>query len=63
MGSAKIAAGDVLKFLSKQTYPEKCPLAAGFTNKFLLLNDCNFATPEIVSHYKNLKAIYSQRIP
>jgi hypothetical protein len=25
MGDAKIAAGDVLKFLGKLTYPEKCP--------------------------------------
>jgi hypothetical protein len=24
MGDAKIAAGDVLKFLGKPTYPEKC---------------------------------------
>jgi hypothetical protein len=27
MGVAKIAAGGVLKFLSKWTYPEKCPFA------------------------------------
>jgi hypothetical protein len=39
MGDAKIAAGDVLKFLGKLTYPEKCPFAAGFTNKFSSLND------------------------
>ena len=38
MGNAKIAAGDVPKFLGKLTYPEKCPFAAAFTNKFSLLN-------------------------
>jgi hypothetical protein len=34
--STKIAAGDVLKFLGKLTYPEKYPFAAGFTNKFFI---------------------------
>jgi hypothetical protein len=36
MGVAKIAAGDVLKFLGKLTYPEKCPFAAASTNKFFV---------------------------
>jgi hypothetical protein len=38
MGDAKIAAGGVLKFSGKRTYPEKCHFAAPFTNKFSLLN-------------------------
>jgi hypothetical protein len=36
MGNAKIAAGDVLKFLGRRTYPEKYPFAAASTNKFSL---------------------------
>jgi hypothetical protein len=38
MGDAKIAAGDVPKFLGKLTYPEKCPFAAALTNNFSLPN-------------------------
>jgi hypothetical protein len=39
MGDAKIAAGVVLKFLGKLTYPEKTPFATASTNKFSSLND------------------------
>jgi hypothetical protein len=38
MDAAKIAAGDVLKFLGKLTYPEKTPFATAFANKFSLSN-------------------------
>ena len=38
MGDTKIAAGDVLKFLGKLPCPEKCPFAAGYSNKFSLRN-------------------------
>jgi hypothetical protein len=33
----KIAAGDVLKFLGKLTYPEKVPFDTACTNKFFIV--------------------------
>ena len=42
MDDAKIAAGDVPKFLGKRTYPEKCPFAVTSTNKFSLLSGLAF---------------------
>jgi hypothetical protein len=38
MGIDKTQLGDALKFLGKRTYPEKVPFAAGYSNKFSLLN-------------------------
>ena len=55
MDGAKIAAGDVLKFLGKPTYPEKCPFTAGFMNKFSLPNATkNFLMPTLKSHMRLL---------
>jgi hypothetical protein len=53
--STKIAAGEVLKFLGKRTYSEKCPFDSGFTNKFSLRNATkNFLMSGWTSHVRLL---------
>jgi hypothetical protein len=55
MDNAKIAAGVDLKFLGKRTYPEKCPFAAGYSNKFSLRNATkNFLMSGWTSHVRLL---------
>jgi hypothetical protein len=54
MGNAKIAAGDVLKFLGRRTYPEKYPFAAASTNKFSLPTLPRFLMSRWNSHVRLL---------
>ncbi len=63
MGDAKIAAGVVLKFLGKRTYPEKCPFTAGLTNKFSLSNVTkNFWMSGLNSHVRLLPDSYVSHV-